>query len=138
MKDKLVSALITTKKNIFQSIPLIIGTLLLIALINSLFNLNFLVDVLHFNILINSVIGAFAGSLAAGSPITSYILGGELNANGINLATITAFILAWVTVGIIQLPAEMIALGKKFSLIRNLLSFISAVLIGLIVHLFLS
>ena len=41
----------------------------------------------------------------------------------VSLFAVTAFIAAWVTIGLVQLPAEMAALGKKFALIRNALSF---------------
>jgi len=54
------------------------------------------------------------------------------------LAATTAFILAWVTVGIVQLPAESMILGKRFAILRNILSFISAILIGLLTQLVLS
>ncbi|WP_218185238.1 hypothetical protein [Methanogenium cariaci] len=44
----------------------------------------------------------------------------------------TAFIVAWVTVGIIQLPVEMNILGKRFAIARNLCGFILAILIAIL------
>lgn len=72
MENRLLLALKITRKNIFQSIPLIIGTLLLISLINSVFNFNWFLSILHFNILTNSIIGGLVGSLLAGSPYFLY------------------------------------------------------------------
>ena len=125
-----------TKKNLIQAIPLVISILLLIALFDTVFKLSWLLKLFHHGVG-DSVIGAVVGSVAAGNPITSYVLAGELTKLGISLAAVTAFILTWVTVGLIQLPAESMMLGKKFAIIRNLLSFISAIIIGLIIQMIL-
>ena len=86
-----------------------------------------------FNDFVNVVLGASVGSLIACNPIVSYVLGGEFLKYGVELSVVLAFLLAWVTVGLVQLPAESILLGKKFALIRNLMSFISAILISFLV-----
>ncbi len=70
--------------------------------------------------------------MAAGNPLTSYIIGGELQKNGIILAAVIAFILSWVTVGTVQLPAESLMLGKRFALVRNGISFVMAILVALL------
>jgi hypothetical protein len=44
---------------------------------------------------------------------------------------VTAFLVAWVTVGIIQLPAEIMMLGKRFAITRNILSFIFSILVAI-------
>ena len=77
------------------------------------------------------VSGAFCGSILAGNPVNSYVIGGELITNGVSLFAVTAFIMAWVTVGIIQLPAEIAALGKRFALIRNAISFLLSMIIAM-------
>ena len=73
------------------------------------------------------LIGTFIGSIAAGNPVTSYILGGELLKGGISLFAVTALIASWVTVGVVQLPAEVLTLGRRFAIYRNLLCFVSAI-----------
>ena len=82
-------------------------------------------------------IGAIAGSILAGNPITSYILGGEFLKQGVGIIAVTAFLVAWVTVGIIQYPMEASIFGKKFALIRNFLAFFSSLIIGIIMWLVL-
>lgn len=118
-------------KNFGASLPVLVGVVLLlglfrvnvsIQLINSIFRGNFLWDV---------TIGSVIGSISAGNPITSYIVGAELIEEGVSLFAVTAFIVAWVTVGLVQFPAEAAILGKKFALKRNLLSFVLAVLVSL-------
>ena len=64
--------------------------------------------------------------------MTSYVIGGELLDNGISLLAVLAFILSWVTVGTVQLPAESLMLGKRFALVRNGVSFVMAVLVAVL------
>ena len=68
----------------------------------------------------------------AGNPVTSYVLGGEFLTQGVGLVAVTAFIVAWVTVGLVQLPAEALLLGKKFAVTRNIVSFFFAIIVALI------
>jgi hypothetical protein len=70
------------------------------------------------------------GSITAGNPLAGYILGGELLAGGASLIAVTAMIVSWVTVGIVQLPAEALLLGRRFAMLRNLLSFLFAIAIA--------
>jgi len=76
--------------------------------------------------------GSVLGSILAGNPMTSYVLGGELFKQGVSLVAVTAFLVSWVTVGIMQFPAESITLGKKFALTRNILSFIFSIIVAII------
>ncbi len=138
MNKKLLQSYQKTKKIIIITLPLIVGVILLISLLNPLLESGWIIKLFQHNILVDSFLGAMIGSLAAGNPITSYILAGEFMKIGISLAVITTFILTWVTVGIVQLPAESMILGKKFAVLRNVLSFASAILIGLIMQLILS
>ncbi len=110
--------------------PIILGVILLMGLVNALIPKSFYASIFTKNFFIDSIIGASLGSIMSGNPITSYILSGEFLQQGVSLLAVTAFLLAWVTVGIIQLPAEAMILGKKFALLRNLLSFLSAIVIA--------
>jgi uncharacterized membrane protein YraQ (UPF0718 family) len=80
--------------------------------------------------ILGPLLGASIGSIAAGHPMTSYIIAGELREAGLGVATIAAFVISWVTVGMVQLPAEIAALGKKFALVRNVLCFLSSIAIA--------
>jgi len=64
--------------------------------------------------------------------VTSYIIGGELVGFGVSLTAVTAFIIAWVTVGVVQAPLEAQTLGKRFTIVRNITSFISSILIAVL------
>ena len=137
MNKKFLQVYQKTQKIIIMTLPLVIGVILLISLLMPLLKSDWLIKLFQKNILIDSLIASVIGSLAAGNPITSYILAGEFTNLGISLAAIVAFILSWVTVGLVQLPAEVMMLGKRFAILRNILSFISAMLIGLIIQLIL-
>ena len=70
--------------------------------------------------------------------MVSYIFAGELLKQGISLIAVTAFIVSWVTVGIVQIPAESAILGKRFTLIRNLTAFIFAIIVAILTVLILN
>lgn len=118
---------------IFETIlPMMVGILLLINLLN-IFLRDYYTNVFTGNVLIDPLIGAIAGSLSFGIPITSYIVGGELLLAGVSLLAVTAFIMAWTTVGVAMLPLEASFLGKRFALVRNSVNFIFSIIIGILV-----
>lgn len=113
------------------SLPIMIGILLLVNLVTTvagdsyprLFTGNFFLDPL---------VGALAGSLSFGIPVTSYIVGGELLTSGVSLLSVTAFILTWTTVGIAMLPLEAKSLGMRFAIVRNSANFVFAIAISVL------
>ncbi len=68
-----------------------------------------------------------------GNAMISYILGGELLKMGVSLYAVTAFLLAWVTIGYVQLPMEITFLGKRFTVIRNLMAIFFTLLISILI-----
>lgn len=115
-------------KGILNSLPIIFGTVLLISLMSVLLPKSFYTAVFNKNPVFDVIVGNIIGSISAGNPITSYIFGGELLDQGISLFAVTAFLISWVTVGLVQLPAESMLLGKKFAIARNLSAFVLAIL----------
>jgi len=136
-KKDVSKAILKTGKSLWKALPLILGTILLVSLISAIIPKSFYTTIFSKNIILDSLIGSFVGSISVGTPITSYIFGGELLNQGISLIAVTAFLVAWVTVGIIQLPAEAAILGKKFAFLRNLTAFILAILVAVITVLIL-
>jgi uncharacterized membrane protein YraQ (UPF0718 family) len=124
-------------KGLWVAFPMILGTILLISLISAIVPKSFYVLIFSKNPFIDSFIGSLIGSISAGNPITSYIFGGEMLSQGIGLIAVTAFIVSWVTVGLIQLPAESIILGRKFAILRNVTAFIFSILVAIITVLIL-
>ena len=130
--NKLKDALIKSVKSLWQTLPMLIGMILLISLANVLIPKTFYLTVFRDNIFLDPFVGSFIGSILAGSPVTSYIVGGELLKQGISLVAVTAFLVAWVTVGMVQMPAESIMLGKKFAIVRNITAFLFSIIVAII------
>jgi len=126
MKTAFTKTLISFK----QFMPILLGVLLLLSFAITAIPKTFYTSVFSGNILADPLLGALFGSISGGNPITSYVLGGELIVQGVSLLAVTAFLLAWVTVGLIQLPAESLMLGKKFAITRNIVSFFMAIIIA--------
>ena len=119
-------------KGLRVALPMVFGTILLISLISAIIPKTFYTTVFGKNIFLNSLVGSLIGSISTGNPITSYIFGGEMLRQGVGLIAVTAFLVSWVTVGLIQLPAESAILGKKFAMIRNLTAFIFSIIVAII------
>ena len=81
--------------------------------------------------LYDTLIGTITGAISVGQPFISYIIGGELSQEGVSLYAVTAFILSFVTLGVVQLPMEYALFGMRFTLVRNLLSFLFSILVSL-------
>jgi len=119
-------------KGLWMAFPMILGTILLISLISAVIPKSFYTMIFSKNLFLNSLIGSLVGSISAGNPITSYIFGGEMLSQGVGLIAVTAFLVSWVTVGLIQLPAESAILGKRFAIIRNLTAFFLSIIVAMI------
>ena len=104
----------------------------MVSLISTAIPKEFIFSIFKNNFILDPIFGSFFGSIFAGNPVVSYIFAGELLKQGISLIAITAFIVSWVTVGIIQIPAESAILGKKFTILRNLSAFIFAIFVAII------
>lgn len=118
-------------KSFGMSFPILLGVILLLGLFRTNVSPQLISTVFKGELLRDTIIGSILGSISAGNPITSYIIGAELLKEGVNLFAVTAFIIAWVTVGAIQFPAEAAILGKRFAFLRNSISFTLAILISI-------
>lgn len=111
--------------------PMLLGVIGLVGIMQIYVTPDMLSSALGKGMFIDTLIGTFTGAISSGNPAISYVVGGELLGEGTSLYAVTAFILSWVTLGFIQLPAESAALGFRFTLYRNLLSLIATVMIAI-------
>ena len=125
------NALLKALRTFRISIPMIIGILLLISLINPIIS-NYYQTIFTGNYILDPIIGAITGSIAFGIPITAYIVGEKLLNSGVSLLAVTAFIMAWTTVGLAMLPLEIKFLGRKLAIARNVLNFFLAIIIAIL------
>ncbi len=124
------SALNKTLKNIQTALPILIGILLLLNLLQLTFK-DYYANIFTGNLFLDPLIGAIAGSVSFGIPVASYVTGGELIKQGVTLLAVTAFIFSWTTVGIPMIPLESQNLGKRFAIFRNGLNFIFSIVIAI-------
>lgn len=125
-------AFFNTTRAFKKSLPILMGVLMLLALADALIPKQTYRLIFSGNWFFDPLMGAALGSISGGNPLTSYIIGGELRHQGVSMMAITAFIVSWVTVGIIQLPAEAVMLGKRFAIVRNTVSFCTSIIIAIV------
>lgn len=130
LRHRLERSLKKTARTFVNLLPIIIGMLLLTSLAVIVFPEQISAGLFGGSDTLDALIGASVGSVAAGHPLASYLLGGELLKSGVSLIAVTALIVSWVTVGIVQLPAEILMLGTRFAIYRNVICFFSAVAIA--------
>ncbi|MCK5107427.1 MAG: hypothetical protein KAQ83_01755 [Nanoarchaeota archaeon] len=130
-KQRILDAIAKAGKALYMALPVMFGVVILVS-ISKVFIPSTVYASVFQNNLLDSFIGSSLGSILAGNPITSYIIGGELLNNGISLIAVTAFMVSWVTVGLIQLPAESVMLGKKFAIYRNISSFVLSIFVAIL------
>ncbi len=128
----LLAALKSSGMQLLNFLPIFVGVVLLIGLFNAFISKDLLSSIFSGNAVLDTLIGTGLGSILASNPLNSYVIGGEMLEQGVSLFAVTAFITAWVTIGLVQLPAEMAALGKKFALIRNTLSIVLCMAISIL------
>ena len=121
-----------TVRTFVNLLPIFTGMLLLTSLVLTLFPERLYAGFFGSSNTLDALIGASVGSMAAGHPLASYLLGGELLDNGVSLIAVTALIVSWVTVGLVQLPVEALLLGARFAFCRNVISFFSAIAVALL------
>ena len=131
-KGALVHATRSSARQFTTLLPVLAGVVLLIGIFNAFVSKEFLSSIFSGDMALDTLWGACFGSIFAGNPINSYVIGGELLKYDISLFAVTALIITWVTVGLVQLPAEIAALGRRFALLRNGLSFILSIPIAII------
>lgn len=122
----------TSAIGILEMLPIILGVILLVSIINVIIPASLYQRIFTGNLFFDAFKGAILGSVLTGNPVTGYILADAFAKAGVNMIAITAFLVSWVTVGLVQLPAESLALGKKFAFYRNLTSFLMSIIVAVI------
>jgi len=128
---RLKTALVNTFKTLTMVMPMLLSVIGLMGLFEALVTPEMIQSVFKGSVLSDTLIGTGVGAISVGQPFLSYAIGGELLDDGVSLYAVTAFILSFVTLGLIQLPLEWSLFGTRFTVLRNVLSFIFALLISI-------
>jgi predicted Fe-Mo cluster-binding NifX family protein len=126
-----VDALRKGLRQFYSLLPLLVGVVLLLGLLRGFVSQEKLFSLFPGSSILDALWGALLGSVLTGNAVNSYVIGKGLLIAGVGLCGVTALMLAWVSVGVIQLPAESAALGARFALVRNLAAFVMAVIMSL-------
>jgi uncharacterized membrane protein YraQ (UPF0718 family) len=126
LKERLVNPLFS----IARSLPIMIGIILLLGLVKEFLTFEAVSTLFTQNNIIDTFLGSFFGSIFAGNSMNSYVIARELSNAGISFYAITAFLVSWVTVGMLQAPIEVQEFGLSFTVKRNLYSALLAVAVS--------
>lgn len=131
-QKSLIQSIIKSAKSFAKIAPMMLAIILLMGLLQSYVTKEMLASLFSGHILTDTFIGTVAGGVSVGNPAISYVLGGELLQSGVSMYAVTAFILSWVSLGVVQLPLEFELFDKRFTILRNLLSFIAAIVVSIL------
>ena len=130
-KNNIKEAFNKSLKGFLSMLPMLLAILLLLGIFDVYITKDILLSFFISNNFIDTITGTLLGGVLTGNPMISYILGGELTDAGVSLYAVTAFILSWVTIGLVQLPAEVEVFGLRFTFYRTLFTFITTILVSL-------
>ncbi|MBN1289482.1 MAG: permease [Actinobacteria bacterium] len=83
------------------------------------------------------LVSAFLGSILFIPAILAFPLGASLLESGASIMSVAAFITTLTMVGFVFIPVEIKELGKKFTVLRNGLSLIAALIVAVLMGLIL-
>ena len=130
-KNNIKDAFNKSLKGFLSMLPMLLAILLLLGIFDVYITKDILLSFFISNNFIDTITGTLLGGVLTGNPMISYILGGELTDAGVSLYAVTAFILSWVTIGLVQLPAEVEIFGLRFTFYRTLFTYITTILVSL-------
>lgn len=81
---------------------------------------------------LSTLIGAAIGTVTIIPAFIAFPLSKQLIASGAHLMAVAAFITTLTMVGFATMPLEISHFGRRFTILRNLYSFIAAILIALL------
>ncbi len=128
--SRILVSLRQTGRAFWRLLPVLVGVLLLAALVAQSIPKLMQMGLFDRGPWSDTLTAAGVASVATGQPVVSYILAGELQKAGVELLAVTAFLTAWITVGVVSLPVEAQMLGWRFALWRNFIAFLFSLVIA--------
>jgi len=116
--------------NFLSMTPMLLGVIGLVSIMQTYITPEMLSHLFGYGITTDIFTGTFIGAISSGNPAVSYIISDQLLNQGVTLYAVSAFILAWVTLGIVQLPAELSVFGLKFTFYKNILTLFATMLVA--------
>lgn len=133
--SKFKKVIFKTYKGIKELLPMLLGIIIIVAMLKEGGVFQMMSQYVQDDIF-DVFIADIFWSISAGNTINSYIIADSFGDLEEYMLVITTFLIAWVTVGFVQIPAEIYFFGKRFTFIRNIISFIFALLWAYLVYFF--
>ncbi|MEA4816041.1 MAG: permease [Lachnospiraceae bacterium] len=136
-KTKTLMSLKRAWKMFINVLPQFLAILLLIGLLLEVISPETIQHIIGAETgIVGMLVCSLLGAITLVPAVIAFPVAAEILKNGAGVAQIAVFISTLTTVGIVTLPLEMKYLGKKVSVLRNLLfylfSFITAYIVGVI------
>ncbi len=133
---KTKKALKVALKKLLKILPAFIQMLILVAIILYLVPDELIIKYLgESSKTIGTVSGLFFGSLTMMPGFIAFPLAGILHSKGVIYMNIAGFTTTLMMVGVLTYPVEKEYLGRRITILRNIISFLVAVIITLIIGL---
>jgi uncharacterized membrane protein YraQ (UPF0718 family) len=137
-KQKTKEALKATFKIFYVILPVLIFVFVLMGLIQAYVSRETIVSILGQKSGILGILYAeIVGSVALFMPPAVFPFGGYLLKNGASYGSIAGFVFTAILIGITTLPLEFKLLGKRFTIARNIFTFVLAFFISLLMEVIL-
>jgi len=133
MKQETISFKKALKKafiNFISITPMMLAVIGLVGIMQVYLSPEVLSTFFGYGSIADTLAGTVAGAVSMGQGMISYVVAEGLMEQGVSHYALSAFILAWVTLGVVQLPAEASVFGVRFTFYRNVLTLISTIVIA--------
>jgi len=91
-------------KGIALNLPVLISVILIAGIFEIFITPEMLSSLFSGQALYDTLMGTISGAISVGHPFISYLIGVELLDSGMSYYAVTAFVLSWVTLGVVHLP----------------------------------
>lgn len=133
-KEKTYKGLKKGVKTFFKILPILLPLFLFVGIILALVTPEFISNSLgESSGIFGLIFGLVVGSVTFMSPFVAYPLGVELLENGAAYPQVAGFLVTLMSVGLVYFAAETKFFSKKAAIVRNLVSFIGAIIVIVIV-----
>lgn len=137
-KQRTKEAIKATVKIFYVVMPVLIFVFVLMGLIQAYVSRETITSILGQKSGILGIIYAeIVGCIALFMPPAVFPFGGYLHDNGASYGSIAGFVFTAILIGITTLPVEIKFLGKRFTIARNIFTFVLAFFIALLMEVIL-
>ncbi len=131
-KSKTMKSLKIAGKSLLKLAPTILSVILLIGIVYGLFSDKIALLFGNENSVNGFILIAVIGSIMHIPSLLAFPLANSFLAEGASISSVVVFITTLTMIGIVTIPLEIKTLGKKFTIYRNVFSFIIAIIIAVL------